>query len=381
MKKEINFLLTKLPGIAFLILMIGGAILTSCEKDAPGTPTFSKGTPVITRVYLLDTVAKHKDSSIVGAEPYKLLVINGENIGGVLNAYFNGYKTSFNPTYNTDNNLIITIPGEVPTDGDIDNKIRLETSHGDASFDFKIIAKPAIYETDKITFGADRGDITIKGKNFADVSSVVFSGTTTEVKIVSKTKDKIGNETMVLRFPTTTVSQTTLDVTNSSGTVTARAFEFVNADVALVIFADDFAKDYANNSWGDPLIISTEQSYAGKASAAKTFAGGNWHMAAFSNWYPSVDYNPDYKFITFSIKGGNVPISFWIQSDASKIGFGNYDDKNKIDVAPKVWNYYKIPIKNLDFWYPGTVLKQFGWRLQGPDKNETLYFDDVMFIK
>lgn len=381
MKKELNFLLTKLPGIAFLIIMIGGAILTSCEKDAPGTPTFSKGTPIITRVYLLDTVAKHKDSSIVGAEPYKLLVINGENIGGVLNAYFNGYKTSFNPTYNTDNNLIITIPGEVPTDGDIDNKIRLETSHGDASFDFKIIAKPAIYETDKITFGADRGDITIKGKNFADVSSVVFSGTTTEVKIVSKTKDKIGNETMVLRFPTTTVSQTTLDVTNSSGTVTARTFEFVNADVALVIFADDFAKDYANNSWGDPLIVSTDQAYAGKASAAKTFAGGNWHMAAFSNWYPSVDYNPDYKFITFSIKGGSVPISFWIQSDASKIGFGNYDDKNKIDVAPKVWNYYKIPIKDLDFWYPGTVLKQFGWRLQGPDKNETLYFDDVMFIK
>ena len=381
MKKNIKYLLNKLPGIALLMIIIGSAVLSSCEKNAPGTPVFSTGTPVIKKVYILDTIAKHKDSSIVGAEPYKLIAINGENIGGALSVFFNGYKTAFNPTYNTDNSLIIRVPSEAPTDGTADNKLKIVTSHGEASFDFKIIAKAAVYETDKITFGANRGDITLKGKNFADVSSVVFTGTKTEIKVVSKTKDKLGNETIVLRFPTTSLSQSKIDIINSSGVFTTNSFEFVNADNALVIFDDNFAKDFTNNSWGDPLILSKDQAYAGDLSAAKTFAGGNWHLAAFANWYPSVAYSADYKYITFAIKGVSVPISLWIQSDASKIGFGNYEDKNKIDVAPKVWNYYKVAIKDLDFWYPGTTLKQFGWRLKGPDKTETLYFDDVMFIK
>ena len=377
----IKYLGSKLTAIAFLGILVSITILSSCKEDETGTPKVSTGKPSISRVYLLDTIAKHKDSSIVGSEPYKLLVINGENIGGVLNVYFNGYNATFNPTYNTDKNLIITLPGATPTGATVDNKLRVVTSHGEATFDFKVIAKPAVYGADKVTFGADRGDITITGKNFEDVSSVVFSTTKTDVKIVAKTKDKIGNETMVLRFPTTNLSQVTLDITNTSGMITARTFEFVNADAALQVFTEDFAKDYGNNSWGDPLIVNSDQAFAGKKSLAKTFAGGNWHLAAFSNWYPSIPYSADYKFITFSIKGGNVPISFWIQSDASKIGFGNFENKNKIDVAPKIWNYYKIALKDIDFWYPGSTLKQFGWRLQGPDKTETLYFDDVMFIK
>lgn len=381
MKTIKNYIGSKLAAIAFLGILGSITILSSCKDDETGIPKVSTGKPSISRVYLLDTIAKHKDSSIVGSEPFKLLVINGQNIGGVLNVYFNGYNAAFNPTYNTDNNLIITLPGAVPTGADVDNKLRLVTSHGEATFDFKVIAKPAVYSTDKITFGSDRGDITLTGKNFADVSSVVFSATKTEVTIVSKTKDKIGNETMVLRFPATTLSQVTLDITNTSGIVTAKSFEFVNADVALQIFTEDFAKDYANNSWGNPLLVNSDQAYAGKKSLVKTFAGGNWHLAAFSNWYPSIPYSADYKYITFSIKGGNVPISFWIQSDVSKIGFGNFDDKNKIEVAPKIWNYYKIALADLDFWTPGTTLKQFGWRLKGPDKSETVYFDDVMFIK
>ena len=381
MKKMKNYFGSKLSAIALMVILVSITILSSCKEDETGIPKVSKGTPSISRVYLLDTIAKHKDSSVVGAEPNKLLVISGENIGGVIYAYFNGYNTAFNPTYNTDNSLIIRLPAAAPTDSTADNKIKLVTSHGEATFNFKVIAKPSVYGSDKITFGIDRGNITLTGKNFSDVSSVVFSNTTTAVKIVSKTKDKLGNETIVLRFPTTTLSQVTLDITNTSGIITAKTLEFVNVDVALQVFTEDFAKDYGNNSWGDPLLVNSDQAYAGKKSLAKTFAGGNWHLAAFSNWYPSIPYSADYKYLTFAIKGGNVPISFWIQSDASKIGFGNFENKNKIEVAPKIWNYYKVTLKDLDFWYPGSTLKQFGWRLQGPDKSETLYFDDVMFIK
>lgn len=381
MKKEQKIIFGKFLGVFSLILLTLTTLLSSCEKDDSGTPTFSKGTPTISRVYLLDTIARYKDSSIVGAEPYKLLVIDGKNIGGVQKVYFNGYDAAFNPTYNTDNSLIIRLPGEAPTGAKVDNKLRLVTFQGEASFDFKIIAKPSIFETDKITFGADRGDITLKGKNFEDVSSVMFTGTKTAVTVVSRTKDKIGNETMTLRFPTTNLSQVTLDITNTSGTITTRNMEFVNADNALIVFGEDFLKDYANNSWGDPLIINSDQAYAGKKSLSKSYAGGNWHLAAFSNWWPSLEYDADYKYISFAIKGAAVPMELWIQSDASKVGFGEFTDKNKITVAANVWNYYKIPLADLDFWAAGKVLKQFGWRVKGPDKTQVLYFDDVMFIK
>jgi hypothetical protein len=386
MKNSMNYIFSKLTALV-LIAIVSIAIFSSCKEDETGTPKFSTGTPMITKVYLLDTIPKHKDSTIVGAEPYKLIVISGQNIGDVKAVYFNGYLTTFNPTYNTDNNLIITVPGGAPVDstgiGSAFGKIRLVTSHGETTFNFKLIAKPTVYETDKITFGADRGDITLKGKNFSDVSSVVFSNSTTAVTIVSRTKDKLGNETMTLRFPTSTVGQTTLDITNSSGIITTRNFEFVNADVALKIFTEGFDQDWSNNSWGDAGIISTDQAYSGKKSMSQKLAGGNYHLIGFNNWSPSVPYTTDYTHIAFAIKGGAVDTPFWIESDASSAGFGQkYLTKNAITAPAKVWTYYKIALKDLDFWSPGKTLKQIAWQVKGiPATNDVYYFDDVMLVR
>lgn len=389
MKKSMNYIFSKLTALALITSLVSLAIFSSCKEDETGTPKVSMGTPVITKVYLLDTSAKRRDSSIVGAEPYKLIVISGQNIGGVKAAYFNGYLTTFNPTYNTDNNLIITVPGGAPVDstgvGAAFGKIRLVTSHGETTYNFKLIAKPAVYETDKRTFGIDRGDITLKGKNFSDVTSVVFSNSTTAVRIVSKTKDKLGNETMTLRFPASTVGQTTLDIANSSGIITTRDFEFVNADVAFKFFTDDFATNVSNNSWGDPLIINKDVAYAGTASVSKTFGKGVWHIAIFSLANPvKITYTTDYQYLTFAIKGGLIDQVLWLQSSASSVGIGQNQkpDQNKIIVPAKVWTYYKIALTDLDFWKPGKTLEGLGWFLKGPDNaTEVMTFDDVMLVR
>lgn len=148
------------------------AIMSSCkESDLDGVS--SSGQPVINRVYVLDTVARHKDSTIVGAEPNTLLVINGQNLGGVIRAYFNEYETSFNTNYNTNTDLIIRLPADAPTDSTATNKIRLVTARGEAIFAFKVIAKPNVASYDIVNFGKGRGNITFKGKNFADVTKVV----------------------------------------------------------------------------------------------------------------------------------------------------------------------------------------------------------------
>ena len=384
--KKIQFIFSgKLTALTFLVTLVSIAIFSSCKEDDTGLPKFSTGTPSITRVYVLDTVKRHKDSSIVAAEPYTLLVINGENIGGIKSVFFNGYSATINPNYSTDNNLIITIPGEVPSDSTVDNKIRIVTSHGEATFNFKIIAKANVYGSDKITFGIDRGDVTVGGKNFSDVSSVVFSNTTIPIKIVAKTKDKLGNETMILRFPTTTIGSSTLDITNSSGIVTTKNLVFINADVAYKLFTEELGKNVQNGSWGDPLIVNSDQVFAGKKAISKSYAIGSYHLAAFeiNDKVSYVPYSTDYKYLTFSIKGGSVPMSFWITTNATKDagGYANYPDKNKIDVPARDWTYYRLALSDLDFWYPGTSFEKICWRVQGTAKVENIFFDDVMLVK
>lgn len=387
MKKSINFIFSKFTALVIFITLISVAVLTSCIDDESGIPKISIGTPVITRVYLLDTSAKRRDSSIVGSEPFRLIVINGQNIGGVKAAYFNGFPTTFNPTYNTNENLIITVPGGAPVDstgiGAAFNKIRLVTPNGEATFNFKLIAKPALYSTDKITFGADRGDITLKGKNLADVSKVVFTGTNTVVNIISRTKDKIGNEAITLKFPTTTVGQTTLDVTNSSGTTTTTNLQFVNADVALKIFTEGFGQSWEGGSWSGASTINSQEAYAGNISMSQRLNGGSFHQIGFNNWSPSVPYSADYTHLTFAIKGGAVDTPLWVETNTSSLGYGQkYIAKNAIIVPAKVWTYFKIPIQNLDFWVPGKTLSQLALFARNiPATNDVYLLDDVMLVK
>lgn len=388
MKKSIKFIFSRFTAVALFITLGAVSLLSSCAEDETGTLVIKSGAPSMKNIFYLDTVTRRRDSSIVSAEPFKLIVIKGENLGGAKAIYFNGFKTDFNVAYNTNENLIVRVPSSAPTDstgvGNKFNKIILVTVNGETSIDFKIIAKSAVYETDKIVFGADRGDITLKGKNFADVSKVVFTGTTTAVSIVSKTKDKIGNETMTLRFPTEAkLGQVTLDITNSSGTVTAKSFEFVNADMALNLFTEDFGKDWSSNGWGDPGIVNSQEAYAGKKSMSQKLNGGAYHMIGFKNYSSSVPYSSEYTHLAFAIKGGEVNTPFWIEVNTSSVGFGQkYATKNRIDVPAKVWTYYKIPIQDLDFWKPGKILDQFCLFAKDiPSKNTVYLFDDVMLVR
>lgn len=388
MKKSINHIFGKLG----LLIIVSLAILSSC-KDSDLADPISTGQPLIKRVYLLDTIARHKDSTVVGAEPNVLLVINGENLGGITKAYFNEYETSFNTNYNTNTDLIIRLPGDAPTDSTATNRIRLVTSHGEAVFKFKVIAKPNITGYDKVNFGTGRGDITFKGKNFPDITRIVAYAAknkpTDIIKdslvciIVSKTVDKL-----VVRVPSTTLSRITFNITNSSGT-TKLADEFVNADVAIQFFTEGFGTinspdgtgTWTGDSWGNPVKVNSDQAFAGKQSFSIALSAGGWAWFGFTSWWPRFYYDPEYKYFTFAIKGGANDMPLWITSDATKAGFAEFLDKNRIDVRAGVWNYYRIAIADLDFMYAGSIIPRIGFRPKGPDKADLLYFDDIMLVK
>ena len=83
-----------------LLLLLGGVFfLASCEKNEDN---FS-GTPSVTQVRLLDPTKK--DSTFDKAFPGTQILIEGQNLGGITEVYFNGYQAGFNPVYNTNNNL------------------------------------------------------------------------------------------------------------------------------------------------------------------------------------------------------------------------------------------------------------------------------------
>lgn len=134
--------ISKIKWVFFCLLPVAFSFFMSCSKDDDHT-----GVPIISSVTLLDSTKQ--DSAFVRALPGTLVLITGQNLGGITQASFNGQNAYFNPTYNTNTHLIITIPDNAPTeatDPDVPNMIRIVTTHGEASYSFVVdIPPPSIF--------------------------------------------------------------------------------------------------------------------------------------------------------------------------------------------------------------------------------------------
>ncbi|SFE01037.1 hypothetical protein SAMN05518672_104131 [Chitinophaga sp. CF118] len=147
-------------------------LLLACSKDKD-----ISGSPVVNTVTLLDSL--HQDSSFVRALPGTLILITGQNLNGAVTVSFNGQSAYFNSTYNTNTHLIITIPGNAPTeatDPDVPNTIRIVTSHGETSYSFVVdIPPPAIAAISNEN--ALPGDsLIIYGSSLWLIDKVIFPG-------------------------------------------------------------------------------------------------------------------------------------------------------------------------------------------------------------
>jgi hypothetical protein len=156
----------------------------------------------------------------------------------------------------------------------------------------------------------------------------------------------------------------------------------VNIDQAFRIFTDDYGTSFENGSWGDAAFISTAEFKTGAKSIGKNYQKGNWHLIGLANWGAGVVLDPAYKYLTVWIKGASRDYSLYIMSDKITGGYGNFLDANKINVPANVWTYFKIPLSTLNLWATGSPFNQLGFRIQGPDaQDEVFYFDDVMLVK
>ena len=199
-------------GFRILILFVIACIaFMSCKEDEPGPP-------VITQVRLPDP--DKADSTFTQADPGTLIVIQGENLGGLLHVYFNNYEASFNSVFATDNNIIVRIPDEAPTeviDPDVPHEIRVVTDHGEATFTFSLTPPPPDIYYISNENAAPGTEIFILGSNFYLVEKIIFPGDieTTDFTVSSNAK------TITLSIPQAATESGKIKIVTSYHTVEA----------------------------------------------------------------------------------------------------------------------------------------------------------------
>ncbi|UFH52366.1 IPT/TIG domain-containing protein [Spirosoma sp. KNUC1025] len=358
---------TRTAGFLFLTALAGLGV-SSCTKDTDGSPQIKPGNPAVT--------ALSPDSAAGGA----LVTLTGTGLGDIRSIVFEkgNVPAGFQSTLNTENALIFRVPADVL--GGNQNIIFTNSAGNTVTVPFKALAYPTVASVSNYNF--TKGTVlTLTGNNFDDVTAVAIAdsvkGISDAATVVSKTKTQL-----VVQMPATTLTRGTLSITNSTGRMRTKQ-EFVNLDKVYQIFTDAYGTGYQDGSWGDAAAVTTKEFASGTASVGKNFQKGNWHLIAFANWSASaIPYSADYTYVTGWIKGASADYSLYLTTDAGKAGFGDFVDKNKIDVKAGVWNYFKIKLSDMDFWVAGKTLKQVGFRIQGPDKqDETFYFDDILLVK
>lgn len=337
------------------LTLFAGVFLASCKEDDESL------SPKVAEI-----------SPMQGASN-ALLTIKGTDISDVRTIVFEkgNIKADVVPTFNTDKALLLRVPADaVPGEQNI---ILTNKNGTEFKVAFNVLGFASITSVSNYNFKAD-SEITLTGKNLDDVTSVVFTGTTTEVTIVSKTATSL-----TLKFPATTLTESTLDITNKAG-VAKTTQSFVALDNALQLFTDDYGPGYQDGgSWGGGVGISTTVFKSGAASVYKDFAKSNWHLIAFG-W--TATPNDNYKYLSFWIKGGSITYDLYIGTEASEGGVGSFNEYDKITVPANEWTYFKLPVGPLKLWDKKETWNQIGWRIKGPDaQDERFYLDDVILVK
>ncbi|WP_315817311.1 glycan-binding surface protein [Paraflavitalea speifideaquila] len=153
--------------IVLLALVTG---FTACEKDKDAKP-------VITRLRAISP--SPNDSTLTLAGPGQTVVIQGRGLATTTQIFFNGYPTPFNSALLADDNIVVTIPADMPF-ASLDpaqlNTVKVITRNGEAVLGFPVVPPPAVLLSASNENGLAGERITIRGNNFFFVEKVIFPG-------------------------------------------------------------------------------------------------------------------------------------------------------------------------------------------------------------
>lgn len=166
----------------FLIIpaLLIGNLFVSCDDDE------TTGDPVIH--YVRVTNPAKADSLLVKASMGNLIVLVGENLGDVVEVWFNDQQAVLSPTYITNKTIFVSVPSIPPQD--VTNKITLVLRDGSSfQFDFEVTVPPPAINSIKCEYVPDGGTVVLHGDYFFE-PEVIFPGGL-EAEIVSFTQQEI----------------------------------------------------------------------------------------------------------------------------------------------------------------------------------------------
>lgn len=159
MKKLLNIRIL-FSTIAIAVL---GMLATGCEKEE------SYPQPVINNVR-----PTAENTPISSGNFGDVIAIQGSGLMSAQEIWFNSVQANFNPTFVTDNNIILSIPGDFPEE--INNQITVITKGGTATFDFEVIVPAPVITRVSNEFPLPGQEMEIHGNVFYNIQSVVFPG-------------------------------------------------------------------------------------------------------------------------------------------------------------------------------------------------------------
>ena len=161
-----TYLTNKIPGsfmVLFLATLFTGLLFPSCEEDE--TPSASGAMPEVRYVRVTDP--EKSDSLLTHAFMGKTVALIGENLGDVVELWFNDQPAILNTAFITNTSIIVTIPNNIPET--VTNEIRLVTRGNiEATHPFGVDVPPPFVNSMLCEYVADGDDAVIRGNFFLD---------------------------------------------------------------------------------------------------------------------------------------------------------------------------------------------------------------------
>jgi len=167
----------KIALVALLAVISLG--FASCSDNDGG------GQPEITGVRVCDP--ELADSLFTKSSQGQTIAIIGKNLGDVVKVFINDQQVGFNPTENTSSSVIVTVPTETKGfqltafNSQLKDEIRIETTHGVATYAFKVLGNAPVINRIQAVYPRKTGDLlNVFGKNLFSIEEVFFTDATAD---------------------------------------------------------------------------------------------------------------------------------------------------------------------------------------------------------
>ncbi|MBK7937329.1 MAG: hypothetical protein IPJ82_09665 [Lewinellaceae bacterium] len=345
--------------MAILLLPALALGVWSCQKDDEPA---SSGTPAVH--YIRSTDPGKSDSLLVGSFMGSLIAIVGENLGNTRELWFNDQKATLNPTYITNETILVNVPSTVPTE--VTNKMRFVFADGsELLHDFSVNVPAPQLDLIKCEYVPDGDIVELSGDFFFEPIQVKFPGEVPgEIVSVEKTK-------LQVRVPTGAGSGP-MSVKTNFGAVKSK-FHFRDS---RNIILDYDGKNH--ETWTAPIGSADPGGCSGGYAYLKSASDGAWQWAnelTMQYWAPRGRGNVpvatgaiDDLVLKFEV---NVPIEW--RDVRMEIFFGPYVEDHGRGVSSHArWKPWKNGPYKTDGWETITIpLKEFKYHQDDGDDNET----------